>query len=90
MDTGSGRRAPSNVQYNAAAFFDRVRAVIGTRLAESRFDEDGGVRVTVIDLADDDRLSIIQIARGLGILEWARASGPNRLTSRGGMSCVVT
>lgn len=57
-DEGGGR---------AHEFFDHVRALLGERCAELRFDDDRGLRVTVIDLNATDVTAIGETASRIGI-----------------------
>ena len=64
--------APKDVGRHAHKFFDAARLLAGDRFAEARFDPDRGLRVTVIDLNDQDTASITHAAEQLGILDWIR------------------
>ena len=64
--------APEDVSRHAHEFFDEAELVVGDRFAEARVDPDRGLRVTIIDLTDQDIASIINAAAQLGILDWVR------------------
>ncbi len=64
--------APDHVQSHSSEFFDRVRALLGDRFAGSRVDPDRGLRVTVIDLSEQDVAAITGIAEQLTIADWVR------------------
>lgn len=64
--------APENVERHAGDFFDDARLLVGDRFAEARFDPDRGLRVTIIDLNDQDTTAITNAAHQLGILDWVR------------------
>lgn len=64
--------APENVERRADDFFDQARLLVGDRFAEARFDPDRGLRVTIIDLDDQDTAAITNAAQQLGILDWVR------------------
>ncbi|NYJ75874.1 hypothetical protein [Allobranchiibius huperziae] len=74
MDPGDIREptAPEDVDHQAYEFFDEARLLVGDRFAEARFDPDRGLRVTIIDLTDQDTASISNAAAQLGILHWVR------------------
>lgn len=65
-------RAPKDVGRHAHEFFDAARLLVGDRFAEARFDPDRGLRVTIIDLNDQDTASIRNAAEQLGIIDWVR------------------
>jgi hypothetical protein len=67
--------APENVQEHSGEFFDQARVLVGDRFAEDRFDPDRGLRVTIVDLADQDVAAITELAERLSIAEWVRIEG---------------
>ncbi|HST47617.1 hypothetical protein [Jatrophihabitans sp.] len=67
-----GPTAPDDVEQHADEFFTETRALVGDRFAEARFDPDRGLRVTIIDLTDQDTTAITDLARRLGIASWVR------------------
>lgn len=68
-----GPTAPDDVERHAAEFFTETRALVSDRFAEARFDlDDRGLRVTIIDLTDQDITAITDLARRLGIASWVR------------------
>jgi hypothetical protein len=64
--------APSNVAAHADEFFARARSLVGDRFGEARFDPDRGLRVTIVDLDDQDLVAITTIAQRLTIADWVR------------------
>ncbi|UIJ35996.1 hypothetical protein [Allobranchiibius sp. GilTou73] len=64
--------APKDVGRHAHEFFDAARLLLADRFAEARFDPDRGLRVTIIELNDQDKASITNAAEQLGILDWIR------------------
>jgi hypothetical protein len=69
---GKEPTAPENVERHAHDFFDQARLLVGDRFAEARFDPDRGLRVTIIELNDQDTTAITNAAQQLGILDWVR------------------
>lgn len=71
------------VQQRSFAFFDAVQAALGDRLAERRIDPDQHLRVTVIDLTDEDIVAIGAAAEQHGVTGWVRTerADPADLTS---------
>lgn len=67
-----GPTAPDGVEWHADELFTQARALVGERFAEARFDPDRGLRVTIIDLSDQDVTAITEVARRLGIVSWVR------------------
>lgn len=74
MDPSDGQQptASENVERHAHDFFDQARLLVGDRFAEARFDPDRGLRVTIVDLNDQDTAGITNAAQQLGILDWVR------------------
>ena len=68
----TGPTAPDDVERHAHDLFDQARALTGDRFAEARFDPDRGLRVTIIDLNDEDTTAITDAAQRLGIAGWVR------------------
>jgi hypothetical protein len=60
-------RATSRVDFGAHEFFDAARALVGERFAEARFDPDGGARVTIFDLNEQDIVALSAAAERFGI-----------------------
>jgi hypothetical protein len=69
---GQGTTAPDNVERHAHELFDQARALVGDRFAEARFDPDRGLRITIIDLNDQDAAAITNVAQRLTVAEWVR------------------
>lgn len=67
-----GPTAPDDVERHSDDLFDQARALAGDRFAEARFDPDRGLRVTIIDLNDQDTTAITDLAQRLGIAGWVR------------------
>lgn len=80
-DDEEGSRAPSIVEERSANMFEEAGSILGDRLAEGRVDPDRGVRVTVIDLNDDDDdvAALHDAATRLGIGDWLRLDRSNQL-----------
>ena len=74
---------PEQVAQRSHAFLDAVQAALGDRLAERRIDPDQHLRVTVIDLTDDDIAAIKAAAEQHGLDGWVRTepADPAHLTS---------
>jgi hypothetical protein len=70
--TQHGPQAPDDVRDHKHELFDEARRIVGDRFAESRMDPDRGLRVTVIDLSDQDTAAISGVAQRLGIEGWVR------------------
>lgn len=64
--------APDDVDRKADEFFEQSRELLADRFAEARHDPDRGLRVTIIDLSDDDVAAISDLGRRLGIGGWIR------------------
>jgi hypothetical protein len=60
-------RAAKRVDFGAHGFFDAARVLVGVRFAEARFDPDGGARVAIIDLDDQDVAALSAAAERFGI-----------------------
>lgn len=73
MGAGDGTGTPSRVEQHSDEFFEEVRAIVGERFAEARFDPDRALRVMVVNLDEDDAAAIHTHARRLGIDGWVRA-----------------
>lgn len=72
FDAGRRPTTPDEVEQRAHEWFDQVDDLVGDRLAERRYDDDRGLRVTIVDLTDDDVTTITQRAAELGIAAWVR------------------
>ncbi|MGH8962298.1 MAG: hypothetical protein ACRDWT_14100 [Jatrophihabitantaceae bacterium] len=76
MGTQPGERrgptAPDEVEQRSHELFDEARRIVAERFAEASFDPDRGLRVTVIDLNDQDMAAITGLAQRLGIAGWVR------------------
>lgn len=71
-DDGQEPTAPHHVEQHSQELFDEAVRLVGDRFAEARFDPDRGLRVTVIDLTDQDVAAIDGVAQQLGITDWVR------------------
>lgn len=60
------------LEERARDLFAGAETMLGGRLAEARFDDDRGLRITVVDLSDADRAALDGLARQLGIESWVR------------------
>lgn len=69
---GDGGEAPPLVEERASRLFDESRLILGDRWADGRRDPDRGLRVTVIDLTDDDVVAVRDAATRLGVSDWLR------------------
>jgi hypothetical protein len=69
---GPATTAPDDVERHADELFDQARALVGDRFAAARFDPDRGLRVTVVDLSNQDVVAITSVAQRLTIAEWVR------------------
>ncbi|MGI8415474.1 MAG: hypothetical protein ACR2P2_04575 [Nakamurella sp.] len=67
-----GTQAQRLVDGRADELFDEAQSILGDRLAEPRRDPDRAVRITVIDLNDDDIVALHGAATRLGIDDWLR------------------
>jgi hypothetical protein len=80
-----GPAAPDHVRNHSHELFEEARLILGERFAESRIDPDRGLRVTVIDLGDQDVVAITSVAQRLGVEDWVRLerADPTALASWG-------
>ena len=69
--------APDPVGQQAQEFFAETQALTAERFAEARIDPDRGLRVTIIELDDDDIAAITAVARRLGVTDWVRIERAN-------------
>ncbi len=60
------------IQNRTSLIADPARALLGDRLGEIRFDDDGYIRFTIIDMTPADIEAIGRIARETGLAEWVR------------------
>lgn len=69
---GQGPTAPDDVEWHADELFEQSRELVADRFGEARFDPDRGLRVTIIDLNDQDIAAITNLGKRLGIASWVR------------------
>lgn len=65
-------RQQLRLQHRSSDLKDAVRALLGDRLGLIRFDDEGYIRFTIVDMTPADVEAIDRIARETGVAEWVR------------------
>lgn len=66
---GKATTAVDTVERHAIELIRQANVLVGDRFAEARRDPDRGVRVTIIDLTDQDATAITEAAQRLTIAD---------------------